>query len=324
MAPQLAYSSTADLLLRLLMPGCLLDEANPAADDYFYTQTGKHLSELSKEELKVCLCKILVGPHAYLAQYCPLEMAFQHPHEPTQLYALRYRDTGDVRNYELFLVHTAIEPDGRLGVRLLRFPSAIRLYITNLPGTDRLTDIRKIAPTPLGIRVSAPPLFDEDTFSLSRLAADGKLDDLENAARFYDEVLTWLRRKHAPSDAWHRAVDKYTLIETRIPEAVAQLFRSDDPKQSPAAIEEILGLWEHALDAPVLMQYVFPAIRKALDEDTTFRFASTRCSEDRDRYFRLHIPVHELVQQELYTGWLPMARPYREERAAVRDELARG
>lgn len=70
---------------------------------------------------------------------------------------------------------------------------------------------------------------------------------------------------------------------------------------------------------------LLPEIWKKIDADHDLKLAENLSGiVDRDRYFKLHIPLEDLESEDVCFGWLPMDRPYRDIRHRVRDEMCRG
>jgi hypothetical protein len=95
---------------------------------------------------------------------------------------------------------------------------------------------------------------------------------------------------------------------------------------SERCMVEIPPLLTHTVPArDVTEEYIATVLAEAWDiikSDRELKFGRGDMSvEDRDRYYKLHIPLEDLEAADRCFGWLPMDQPYSEIRDQVREEM---
>jgi hypothetical protein len=309
----------------------VLRQFNAAAEEHFYKSTHRRLSDHLDPDDPECLGTILGTIPPPLTRWCGIARADAaarsgQSHEPIAA-GLAYTAGGADRTRELFLVYARLTAAGDSAVRMLPFPSVWQLHIHD-EGTTKHRFGSLVARVPVGITVSVPELLPPTTHTVDELQNDGLWETLEGIGEFYQRVQRNLTLDSSPAVAWDRALADYSrtatgpgLLTSSIPEAVRRVF-AHGSQCSPADAQGILTrMWAHPLDAPTLTTYVYPRVLQRLRDDQDFKLTPRGSAADRDRYFRLQIPIEELEAQDHYLGWLPTAKPYRDERPAVRDAL---
>ena len=338
MAP--AVSAIADPALLLAMPGCWVHEVNAPAWHHFDHRVDVHDRKRERPRLQewrtgfrahgspACLCTLLGGPNAYLAEYCPFEVVYKTLRKrgvaPAQLYALRYTDAFSRRRvYDLYFVHAWLTGNKKeMGIRLLPLPSEMTVHVEDLEGTDPNSVISQLAePLPFGIRVSVFPFIPKRDITVRALSKDGVFGHVEEAARFFHLVKHCLEHAHRPDKAWAHALRSFPAMRRRVPESVTKIFSRSSDSTYEEALRAIAELWRHPLDAPTFTSFVYPTVLRALRDDDGFRFAPTESAEDRDRYFKLHIPLRDLEDEDRCFGWLPLTDESRHVRTLLPENL---
>jgi hypothetical protein len=326
-----------DAALVLGYPGTLLRNANTAADEFFFRRTQRHLRDLANEASPECLGTILGTTPPPLTRWCGIALADrasrQHEHVEPVVAGLSY-SPGVSRSRELFLVYARPTNEQEGTMRLLPFPSSLRLHVQDAKepdprsSLDGLTRVLCGIRVPSGISVSIPGLLPATTYTVDDLRAVGVWSTLEAIGHFYQLLCSALTSQDTPASAWEHARMVYDQqnphgrsLADDVPEAVRRVFLPQAHCSRRDASRAITRIWSHPLDAPIVATFVYPTVLKQLRADHDLRYAPAGPPEERDRYFRLHIPIDELEAQDRYLGWLPADIAYREERTAIRDDL---
>jgi hypothetical protein len=318
-----------EVAFSLYLKGCkLADAVSDELEIYFQVEAGVSLREAITREATNVLCALLSTPSAYRNHYCSLEALYDevttHGTAGPNIYALRFtHEPQVVRAYYLYYVYLRHVEETKVALRLLKFPSVMRLQVTDIGPYVHDDAIGPLAQLPSGLIIDVPPFLREQRITLNDINPT-LLPEMRDAARFYTYILDGLGQK-APEQLWSEANNKFS-VAADIPAAIDEVCNQPRLDLTEQARRDHIAAtlrhqWINALDAPILSQLVFPQIQRQLAQDDDFRFAPRAPLTDRDRYFRLHLPLEELEAQEHYVGWLPAQRAYRDERSAVRDAL---
>jgi hypothetical protein len=298
-----------DPALQLKMPGSFLSAANQSADSYFAARAAMRLSQAAPH----CLCTLLEGAPHVLAEFCTLEIAYNELRsgrtpEP-RLMALR-GSTGkpDTRTYELFLIHARLAADDELVARLLPLPSGMTVRISDETEQPIKSGLDLVNAPDYGVRVEIPNLLPSVSYRSDDLKRSGQLDTLRDASLFYSHLLGQLRYGHDPPRAWQTVRARSLQMSERVPAPVAAAFAGHSGCCRAEAVTAIENLWQYPLDAPVL-SCVLPQILSVISRDHNLLLAPEGSDADRARYFRLHIPIRDIEEEDSYFGWLPSFPP---------------
>jgi hypothetical protein len=322
-------SIESEIALGLSYPQTFLTDLNARANSFFSERLGADLGSRLKPDRPQCLGNVLGTAPVPLASWCGIghiERAIHlHHRRAPSVVGLSYTSNQSLER-ELFVVHAA-GGNGTSEILFLPFPASMRLTIQDESARNHHDFISGELKVPSAISVHVPGLLSKSVYTISDIRGIGAWERLEAAWDFYRLLLGRLDSDTLGA-SWDRAIAAYQKRDPKadvliadIPESFARIFLPDSGCTPSDARGAIGRIWTRPLDAPVLSNFVYPKILKILDQDYDLDLAPAGPDEERDKYFRLHLPLKEIVAQSRYLAWLPNTRANRYLRHLTRSDV---
>ena len=254
-----------------------------------------------------CICAVSGGPNAYLDDFCQFERAYKALGDAGKwgpdLMAFHFNRSNGYRPYELFLMHVKKPADGAMYCRLMPLPmSTFQVKISDFDQQFPPAANGHLASVPLGVHVRAGD--DQVLMPLVKTRDEIRgIGQLLEAHQFASQVLEYLHAEDAktPYDAWSRAAKHAPGIELRVPPSVREPFLPASAATKQKAERALRAAWNYSLDAPVLLDVVFPQIRAKIQTDDEFLYLppGEEQDEEREQYLRARMPLVQLETLDL-------------------------
>ncbi len=252
------------LLVRLRMPGCYITGRDAAAERYFKLAAN---DSLDPEGGKRVICHVLGAPHAYLARFCPLELAYEEltfgrrPRpDLVGFHFDQHQHLNRPREYALFLMSASSNGESGTEFTLRPLSAGIKLLVESSPGKLD-SDSSPLDPLPESITVRLEALEYSRVLSVRDLGSD--CDELKAMRQFFGEILSILPTT-SPSEAWSRVREKHPNLAEGVPDWEASLFDEKLGASRERIEQEVKEMWRHPVDALALVTRVYADIRDAL------------------------------------------------------------